>query len=29
VDCLRNLENEARMPAGFLRLESMVFEAIK
>jgi len=29
VDCLRNLENETRMPAGFLRLESMVFEAIK
>jgi predicted SAM-dependent methyltransferase len=29
VDCLRNLENEARMPAGFLRLESMVFEAVK
>jgi predicted SAM-dependent methyltransferase len=29
VDSLRNLENETRMPAGFLRLESMVFEAIK
>lgn len=29
VDSLRNLENETRMPAGFLRLESMVFEAVK
>ena len=29
VECLRNLENEARMPPGFLRLESMVIEAIK
>lgn len=29
VECLRNLENETRMPAGFLRLESMVFEATK
>lgn len=29
VECLRNLENEARMPAGFLRLESMVLEATK
>lgn len=29
VECLRNLENEARMPPGFLRLESMVLEAIK
>jgi predicted SAM-dependent methyltransferase len=26
---LCNLENEARMPAGFLRLESMVFEGTK
>ncbi|MCA0303892.1 MAG: methyltransferase domain-containing protein [Proteobacteria bacterium] len=26
---LCNLENEARMPAGFLRLESMVFEATR
>ena len=29
VECLRNLENETRMPPGFLRLESMVFEATK
>ena len=29
VECLRNLENESRMPPGFLRLESMVFEATK
>ncbi|WP_422001454.1 class I SAM-dependent methyltransferase [Reyranella sp.] len=29
VDCLRDLENEGRMPAGFLRLESMVFEVTK
>jgi SAM-dependent methyltransferase len=29
VDSLRNLENETRMPPGFLRLESMVFEALK
>ncbi len=29
IECLRNLENEARMPPGFLRLESMVLEAIK
>lgn len=29
VECLRNLENEARMPPGFLRLESMVIEATK
>jgi len=29
VECLRNLENEARMPAGFLRLESMVLEATR
>jgi predicted SAM-dependent methyltransferase len=29
VDCLRNLENETRMPPGFLRLESMVIEASK
>jgi Transposase DDE domain group 1 len=29
VECLRNLENETRMPPGFLRLESMVIEATK
>lgn len=29
VESLRNLENETRMPPGFLRLESMVIEAIK
>jgi predicted SAM-dependent methyltransferase len=29
VKCLRNLENETRMPPGFLRLESMVIEATK
>jgi predicted SAM-dependent methyltransferase len=29
AECLRNLENETRMPPGFLRLESMVFEATK
>ncbi len=29
MECLRNLENEARMPPGFLRLESMVIEATK
>jgi len=29
VECLRNLENETRMPSGFLRLESMVIEATK
>ena len=26
---LRNIENERRLPAGFLNLESMVFEAVK
>jgi predicted SAM-dependent methyltransferase len=29
VDCLRNLENETRMPPGFLQLESIVIEATK
>lgn len=29
VECLRNLENETRMPPGFLRLESMVIEATR
>jgi predicted SAM-dependent methyltransferase len=29
VECLRNLENETRMPPGFLRLESIVIEATK
>jgi predicted SAM-dependent methyltransferase len=29
VECLRNLENEMRMPPGFLRLESIVIEATK
>ena len=29
VECLRNLENETRMPPGFLRLELMVVEATK
>jgi len=29
VECLRKLENETRMPPGFLRLESMVIEATK
>jgi predicted SAM-dependent methyltransferase len=29
VECLRHLENETRMPPGFLRLESMVIEATK
>jgi predicted SAM-dependent methyltransferase len=29
IECLRNLENETRMPPGFLRLESIVIEATK
>jgi hypothetical protein len=29
IEVLRNLENEERLPPGFLRLETMTFEGTK